>query len=289
LNFVDDRFNNSGVDLRFRECVLAWQIRVQQVVHTPHSVIAFGDRAGQPIVLKVVKSPGEEWLSGQMLEAFGGRGMVRPLEHAGGAVLLERILPGTHLADDRMSDDQATEVIAAVIGQMAPGSRPDNTPTVASWVRSFERYTASGADLIPTSLVEAAQGTYLELCSSQGASRLLHGDLHHHNVLLDSQRGWLAIDPKGIDGELAYEVGAALRNPCERPEIFAAPHTIVKRVNCFSRELCLDSGRILGWAFAQAVLAAIWEWEDDGVLTAGAGWIALANAVRPMLKDNTGR
>ena len=42
---------------------------------------------------------------------------------------------------------------------------------------------------------------------------LLHGDLQHYNVLLDKDRGWVAIDPKGVVGELEYEVGALLRNP----------------------------------------------------------------------------
>jgi streptomycin 6-kinase len=104
-------------------------------------------------------------------------------------------------------------------------------------------------------------------------------------VLLDSERGWLAIDPKGIVGELAYELGAALRNPVEQPELFAQPSTINKRVDAFAKALSLDAGRILGWAFAQAVLAAVWELEDDGVLSAGIGWIALANAIRPMLNN----
>jgi streptomycin 6-kinase len=40
-------------------------------------------------------------------------------------------------------------------------------------------------------------------------------DLHHYNVLSDSGRGWLAIDPKGLVGEVEYEVGAAIRNPID--------------------------------------------------------------------------
>ena len=126
----------------------------------------------------------------------------------------------------------------------------------------------------------------MELCSSQTSPRLLHGDLHAGNILLDSQRGWVAIDPKGVVGELAYEVGAAIRNPCETPDLFAAPATIVERVDCFARVLRLDRRRILGWAFAQAILSAIWELEDEGAIAAGAGWIALANAVRPMLEGD---
>ena len=93
----------------------------------------------------------------------------------------------------------------------------------------------------------------------------------------------MAIDPKGIVGELAYEVGAALRNPCERPEIITSPVVIRQRVERYAAVLRLDNRRILGWAFAQAVLAAIWELEDDGRLDAGVGWIALAESLRGLV------
>jgi len=93
----------------------------------------------------------------------------------------------------------------------------------------------------------------------------------------------VAIDPKGVVGELEYEVGAALRNPYERPDLFTDPAVIRKRVNCFVRELGLDAARIVAWAFAQAVLSAVWLVEDGFTIEADNGTIALALALRPML------
>jgi streptomycin 6-kinase len=206
------------------------------------------------------------------------------LEHADGVVLLETLIPGTSLGAEPIDDAEATAIIGDVIARMSPASAPATAPTVETLGRSFERYVTGGDQTIPRSLVESAQRIYADMSASQGARQLLHGDLHHHNVLFDSRRGWLAIDPKGVVGELAYEVGAALRNPCTRPEIFAAPATIRARVDCFARILRLGPSRILAWAFAQAVLAAIWEMEDDGELTAGTGWIEFATAVRAMLE-----
>ena len=49
----------------------------------------------------------------------------------------------------------------------------------------------------------AAQRVHRRLCESQRDVRLLHGDLHHDNVLLDAGRGCLAIDPTGVTGEVA--------------------------------------------------------------------------------------
>jgi streptomycin 6-kinase len=268
---------------RLRDLTLAWRVTAERVVHTATAVLAFGQRDRQPVVLKLARFPGEEWRSGPVLEAFGGRGVVRALEHAHGAVLLERLLPGTPLVDHGLDDDEATAIIATVITRLSPGAPPGTAPTVESWGTAFERCAAPDAASIPSELVAAAHATFLELCASQAATRLLHGDLHHANVLLDSRLGWVAIDPKGVVGELAYEAGAALRNPCGRPELFSTPATIRKRVDCFAHVLQLDATRILSWAFAQAVLAAIWALEDDGVLGAGTGWIAFARSARSML------
>ena len=267
---------------RLEERILAWGVTVDEVVRTPDSVIAFGRCGVAPVVLKVTVRPGGEWHAGQVLDAFAGRGVVRALEHVEGAVLLERVLPGRPLASEP-DDDAATAILAEVIGRMSPGPPPVGAPTVEVEGWDFERYLAGGDARIPNALVVEAQKVFARLCATQTDIRLLHGDLHHHNLLLDAERGWLAIDPKGVVGEPAYETGAALRNPCERPELLSSPATIRKRVDRFARELRLDPGRILAWAFAQAVLAAIWEIEDEGALRVGEGWLELARAVRPML------
>ena len=173
-------------------------------------------RAGhQPVVLKVSRNHGDEWQSGDVLTAFQGKGIVRLLDHVGGAVLLERLSPGDSLATMAINgdDDRATRVLAEVVGRVLPGPPPSACPSVEDWGLAFASYEASGDRQIPQALLETARHVYGQLCASQSTRRLLHGDLHHYNVLLDSSRGWLAIDPKGVIGEPEYEIGAALRNP----------------------------------------------------------------------------
>jgi streptomycin 6-kinase len=148
---------------------------------------------------------------------------------------------------------------------------------------AFETYGRSGDTQIPTELVSHGGQVYDELCASQSQPRLLHGDLHHENVLSDSNRGWLAIDPKGVVGEVAYEIGAALRNPIERPSVLADRATLQRRIQRFERALNLDAHRILAWGFAQAVLSAIWTFEDEGTIEPTNPSLALAETIRPML------
>jgi streptomycin 6-kinase len=239
------------------------------------------------VVLKVVRQPGDEWRSGEVLEDFDGQGTVRVYEHIGGAVLLEQLKPGTQLADMALNgrDEEATEILAEVIQRMSyPLESSKEFVTVQDWGKGFERYLASGDSQIPKDLVAEAQGIYLNLCSSQQGVRLLHGDLQHYNVLFDSARGWIAIDPKGVVGEVEYEIGAALRNPYERPELFTSPARIERRIKGYEAKLKIDADRALAWGFSQAVLSAIWGVEDGFTVEANNPSIMLANAIRVILE-----
>ncbi|HEV2827742.1 MAG TPA: aminoglycoside phosphotransferase family protein [Pyrinomonadaceae bacterium] len=284
-----------------------WGVNIESTVETETSVIVFGTRElitsgrvdHQPVVLKVVKQPGDEWHSGEVLAAFAGKGVLHVYEHAPGAVLLERLRPGTSLLDLTLNgrDDDATSILASVIQQMSSceslsedeltklRAPLQHCPTVRDWASGFERYLAGGDKQIPDCLVAAGQRVFLGLCESQRQPRLLHGDLQHYNVLLDSTRGWLAIDPKGVFGEIEYEVGAVLRNPVDWPELFLSRSTIEKRLEQFTTILNLDYERALRWGFAQAVLSAIWEVEDGHVLETIDPILKLAEVMRSMLTE----
>jgi len=103
-----------------------------------------------------------------------------------------------------------------------------------------------------------------ELMVSQAKPVLLHGDLHHENILLRNRDSWVAIDPKGVIGEKEYEVGAFIRNPMpsfleqQNPE-----KTITRTIELFADYLEMDKQRLQAWSFVQAVLAACWMVQDN--------------------------
>ena len=270
---------------RIEDRIRTWRVAVEDTLETESSFIAFGRRGSQPVVLKVLRHQGDEWHSGEILDAFEGRGVVRVYDYVEGAMLLERLSPGTSLAEMALNgrDEEATEILADVIQKMSPCRSVHQCATVQDWAKSFEQYAASGDDQIPKNLVGEGHRIYSHLCGSQSRRRLLHGDLHHYNVLWDSDRGWLAIDPKGVEGEIEYEIGAALRNPYEKPDLFASESTIERRLELFVSKLNLDFRRALAWGFAQAVLSAIWSVEDGFTVDPRNPSLMLAGAIRPML------
>jgi len=267
---------------RIAERVKAWRVRAQRAVATETSALVFGTRDGKPVVVKVARAPGDEWRSGEIAAAFGGRGVVQVHDHAAGAALLERLVPGTPLVSLVLEgrDDEAAEILAALVQRMSPGDAPAGCATVEQWGLAFGRYLATDDARIPRDLVLQAQRVYSELAAAQRAPALLHGDLQHYNVLRDEARGWVAIDPKGVIGELEYEIGAALRNPNERPDIIASPETIERRLEIFYSALGIDVDRARAWAFAQGVLSAIWSVEDGHAVGESNAALRLARAIR---------
>jgi streptomycin 6-kinase len=309
---VNDLFEPTPSD-RLEQHARDWRVIIDNTFETESSVIAFGARdvdgvgsRNQEVVLKVVKQLGDEWHSGEVLTAFKGKGFVRVYEHAPGAVLLQRLRPGNSLVELSLNgrDEEATDILAGVIQQMSsiessmssvdlPTSERESPnprallqycPTVHDWAKAFERYIATGDKQIPMDLVMAGQRVYLDLCSSQQRPILLHGDLQHYNVLFDSDRGWLAIDPKGVFGEIEYEIGAALRNPFAQPELFLSRATIERRLGQFTSRLNLNYERTLAWGFAQSALSAIWRVEDGFTVDATNPALRLAAVMRPMLQ-----
>jgi streptomycin 6-kinase len=101
--------------------------------------------------------------------------------------------------------------------------------------------------------------------------------------VLRAARGWLAIDPKGVIGDVEYEIGAILRNPIDRPDLFVSTATIDSRLQRLAGALRVDGERVLQWAFAQAVLSAIWAVEDGFTVEPDNSTVALAHALRAML------
>lgn len=213
------------------------------------------------------------------LHAYGGRVSIRLLEADpdGGAILLERVIPGDTLVT-LPDDDQTTRIAAEAmkklwvpvpddsIWQKVGVSEIRKFPTTAEWATGLERIrpTFDGTTgPFPAPLVEMAERISAELHATPEPYVLLHGDLHHFNILSAERQPWLIIDPKGLVGEPAYETGALLRNPIgtlyQDP---AFPQITARRVDILAETLAFDRQRIIAWSLTQAVQSAWDDWEN---------------------------
>ena len=261
-----------------------WNVVLDEIRETATSLLGFGVRDARRVVLKLTKV-NDEAHAGVVLRAFGTNGAVTVYEAETGAVLMQRLEPGEQLVSlvRGGDDDDATKILAEVIKKLAHHEAPAECPTVTDWGRGFARYIRSGDNRISDGLAREARDVYEALASSQGRTMLLHGDLQHYNVLFDRERGWTAIDPKGVVGELEYEAGALLRNPIGQPELFTNRGTIERRLEILTALLPLDRSRVLQWSFAQAVLSAIWDMEDGNRVEPDHPALLLANQLKEMI------
>src|SRR5215203_6040880 len=122
-----------------------WHVILDETRETPTSLLGFGVRSGARVVLKLTKQAGDESHSGKVLRAFAADGAVRVLESETDAVLLERVEPGEPLVNlvTRGDDEEATRILAQVIGRLAHHQAPVECPTVVDWGRGFDRYIES--------------------------------------------------------------------------------------------------------------------------------------------------
>lgn len=221
-------------------------------------------RDGTPIVLKLGTPRPDIQAEIDALTLYDGDGAVRLLasDMAWGALLLERLSPGTMLAT--LPDDEAATLIAArtmrQIRRPVPATHP--FPTTADWfigLRELRAEFGGGTGPFPARAVEEAETLAAELFRTAAAPVVLHGDLHHFNILAATRQPWLAIDPHGVIGEPAYEVGAWMRN---WPLGSANPLPHLERcLGLFAAELGVERARLRAWTVAQGVLSAWWDYD----------------------------
>lgn len=253
-----------------------------------HWVCAAICRDGSPAVLKLGPAgPGHLAAEAAALRAFDGRGAVRLLGYdaARGTLLLERATPGTPattLVGSR--DEEATAAAIGLTRRLHVPPPPDSTlPDLATHGRSFAGYLRDhpGDSPLPRHLVERAARLFAELCSSAQRRTVLHGDLHHDNILRATREPWLAIDPHGIVGDPGFDIGALLYNPApgRRDESLLA--LVPARIEQLADGLELPVERVVGWGFVMAVLSEVWTVQDGG--TAGSRAFDVAMHMLPRL------
>ena len=243
---------------------------------TAWSALSAGEYNGREVYIKVLSAHSDERLAPALLNAWHDGPVVRVIEASDSVHILERVIPGTTLEAhyDKLGDEKCL----AVLGTIASALRriaAKNTGFPDERVRGKSLLIRARPASIDEDLWEKGRRCYSALADSQRDACVTHGDLHHDNILWDDTRGWLAIDPKGVIAELEFEMACALRNPISRVDQWAIPAKLEKRIQLLAPTLGLCEERLLGWSFAQSVLAAAWEVEDALDPTP---WIAVARA-----------
>ncbi len=213
------------------------------------------NREGREVVLKVPVR-GEEMTTGhRAARAFSGLGGVEILadDPESGSLLMPRL--GQSLADAYGLDLEAERITASLTRRL-------HKATLAVDVRLDEYLFAElHSSALPGSpafgLEEPIAELRAQLLATTDQEVLLHGDLHHFNILKCGEE-WVAIDPKGVVGDPAFEPSSFLRNPYDRFPDDDLRDMQRRRIGIFSRELGLDPWRIWAWGLVANFLGCSW-------------------------------
>ena len=216
---------------------------------------------GAPAILKVSLAP-EEIAGGALMAWWAGDGAAPVLTHEAEALLLERAMGPRSLADMARCDDdeEACRILCAAGARLhAPRASPPpaSLHPLEPWFRQLWPTAEARGGLFAKSAAVARA-----LLDDPRPPCVLHGDLHHGNVLDFGDRGWLAIDPKGLFGDRGYDHANMVCNP--DVETATAPGALARRVRIISAAADLEPSRLLRWVLAYCGLSAAWTLGDGG-------------------------
>lgn len=228
-------------------------------IHTNSSDLLPVRLAGEPAILKVARRDEEE-VGHRLMVWWNGEGAARVLRHAGEAIVLERVEDDLSLANMVRAgqDDEASRILCGVVAVLqGRRTRPwPDVPPLERWFRALEEMAPQVGGVMTLAL-ETAQ----KLLQEPRDVRPLHGDIHHGNVLHSRERGWLAIDPKGLIGERGFDYANIFCNP--DIETATRPGRLARQAHVVAEAAGLDRRRLLQWVLAYAGLSAAWHLEDE--------------------------
>ncbi len=229
--------------------------------------LMFVRHEGAPAILKLTREP-EELAGGALMAWWGGRGAARVLAREGEALLLERATGPGRLVDMAHAGPDADDAALRILCLAGAGLHaPRDTETPASlvplelWFRQLwpTAEAEGGMFAVAAQVARPLLDTPIEVS-------VLHGDLHHGNVLDFGERGWLAIDPKGLVGDRGFDHANMLCNPDVATTL--APGTLARRIATVSAASGIAPRRLTSGLVAYLGLSASW------TLASGPGDVA---------------
>lgn len=221
------------------------------------------------VIIKISEDKKELKSGFDMLKALGGSGCCKAYEFdaALGIAVIERIIPGSPLREEQ-NPEKRVEAFYSVFQKIHMGSAAcEGHETYLDWLERAEQFCrdSHAGEEICGKMHRACQ-IGRELFAKYPERVLLHGDLHHDNILLGSD-GYCMADPKGIVGPAIFDIPRFLLNELGYvPPKEKAAHEIKAHMQqilaLMAEKTGYDREDLEKLLFMEGVLAAVWRMED---------------------------
>lgn len=200
---MESRFDLGRSKALADEAALHWGLELEPPFALAQ--VSYVAPAGDAVVKVAWHGDDESQQEADALRLWNGDGAVRLLDTFGRAILEERAVPGHDLAT--VPEAEATAIAVDVASRLWRPARPPFRPVLPEVRRWLDDAASQGSELVPLARELLAR-------IGEPADWIVHGDFHHHNILLHGDR-YVAIDPKPYAAEREYDVPSFLWNPMD--------------------------------------------------------------------------
>jgi streptomycin 6-kinase len=192
-------------------------------------------------------------------------GAINILEHDEGASLLPFLDGPTLRFQTPYNDEHATKIIGNLLVSLHRAAPQKNAPFETLKDRCSLAFTPYCEKKGTPSLIITAWNLARHMIKHFPQDTLLHGDMHHDNVMFDNKRQrWVVIDPQPLIGDPAYDCANSFKNPLDRSDLTHDPKRLLKQADLFADILHIDPRRIINYAFIHGCISSCWSQDDKG-------------------------
>lgn len=258
------------LDVAIRQWNLA---EVKAIYENPYKAVysAMSEEYGA-VILKLnrdIKQLAEEY---EMLNRLDGSGCCKVFayDRENGMLLEERLVPGTVL---RKEENLQKRIVAfssifhkihcSVEVLCDDDGQEHKVQTYMEWLDAIYRFcTESHINQELTEKAKLARDICAEMYEKYSERMLLHGDLHHDNILMKADETYAMIDPKGVIGPKILEVARFIMNELDTKHNAPAENHMWEVVRLISETFDFPQEDVAKVYFMEVILGNVWSVED---------------------------
>ena len=252
------------MDTRRNRAVKKWGLNHCEEIyrHTTKAVFSAGSEQFGPVILKIDRNIGQLKSEHHMLAGLSGayNCKVYAYEENAGLLLEERIIPGTVLRREA-SLEKRIRIFSGVFGGIHLPAEEGGT--YLDWLEGICDYCMrNSVDREVSDLAVRARGICAEVFGKYPDRVLLHGDLHHDNLLSRDDGSYAMIDPKGVMGPAILDLPRFILNELDTEHTCPHREHIREVIRLLGGQTGYPQADIGKLFFMETVLENIWRLED---------------------------
>ena len=247
---------------KINDAIEKWELDHPEVIYEHPTKGVFSAESGDfgPVILKIDQCKSQLEAEYKMLARLTEchySCKVYGYDGNAGLLLEERILPGTVLRREG-SLKKRIQVFLQVFHEIHMPA--DSGTTYLNWLEQICEYCV--CHQVAEDMASRAHLFCAEMFEKYPERVLLHGDLHHDNLLLRTDGSYAMIDPKGVVGPAIMDLPSFILNELDTDHACPDRQHIAEVIRLLGEQSGYPTDDIRKLFYMETVLANIWCAED---------------------------